>query len=80
MLDLREEHGIPFETRHSPRVEGHRADSCRSTGTMGELAPVTTIDGMRNGGGTVGLCTDRLMALFGKLPARERTIVARQVP
>ncbi len=45
-------------------AEFHRADEVFCTGTMGELAAVTTLDGRRIGDGTVGPVTRRLSELF----------------
>jgi branched-chain amino acid aminotransferase len=46
------------------------------TGTMGELAAVTTVDGRAIGDGKVGPVTKRLGDLFAGLTAREGTPVA----
>jgi branched-chain amino acid aminotransferase len=73
VLELCEEHGIPHQVRDISPAEAYRADECFCSGTMGELAPVTTIDGRRIGSGTTGPVTERLMALFGELTAREGT-------
>ena len=51
--------------------EAYRADEAFCTGTMGELAAVTTIDGRTIGDGHVGPITRRLSGLFGELTARE---------
>jgi len=75
VLGLCEEHGIPFEVRDISPAEAWRADECFCSGTMGELAPVTTIDGRRIGTGETGPITERLMELFRELTAREGTVV-----
>lgn len=76
VLELCEEHGIPFEVRDISPAEAYRADECFCSGTMGELAPVTTIDGRRIGTGGTGPVTERLMMLFRELTAGEGTVVA----
>lgn len=48
-------------------TEAWRADECFCTGTMGELAAVTRIDGRTIGSGTVGPMTTRLSGLFSAL-------------
>ena len=75
VLELCEEHGIPCEVRDISPAEVYRADECFCSGTMGELAPVTTIDGRRIGTGKAGPVTERLMELFRELTAREGTVV-----
>jgi branched-chain amino acid aminotransferase len=45
------------------------------TGTMGELAPVTRVDGRVIGSGETGATTTRLRQAFCDLTAREGTIV-----
>jgi len=75
VLELCEEHGIPCEVRDISPAEVYGADECFCSGTMGELAPVTTIDGRRIGTGETGPVTERLMALFRKLTATEGAVV-----
>jgi branched-chain amino acid aminotransferase len=75
VLELCEEHGIPCEVRDISPAEVYRADECFCSGTMGELAPVTTIDGRRIGTGETGPVTERLMALFRELTAMEGAVV-----
>jgi branched-chain amino acid aminotransferase len=76
VLELCEEHGIPCEVRDISPAEAYRADECFCSGTMGELAAVTTIDGRRIGLGETGPVTERLTGLFRELTAREGTVVA----
>jgi branched-chain amino acid aminotransferase len=75
VLELCEEHGIPCEVRDISPAEVYGADECFCSGTMGELAPVTTIDGRRIGTGETGPVTERLMALFRELTAMEGAVV-----
>jgi branched-chain amino acid aminotransferase len=75
VLEIMAEHGITHEVRDISPAEIYRADEAFCTGTMGELAAVTTIDGRRIGAGQVGPVTERLTALFRELTAREGTVV-----
>ena len=56
-------------------TEFYPADEVFCTGTMGELAPVTAIDGRIIGDGAPGPVTLRLTALFADLTARSGTPV-----
>ena len=76
VLEILIEHGMPHEVCDLSLSEVYRADEAFCTGTMGELAAVTKIDGRTIGGGTVGPITQRLTALFRELTAREGTQVA----
>ena len=64
VLELCAQHGIPHEVRDLSLTEVYRADEMFCTGTMGELAAVTTVDGRTIGAGTVGAVTQRLTELF----------------
>ncbi len=75
VLELMTEHGIPHEVRDLSLAEAYRADEAFCTGTMGELAAVTRIDGRTIGDGSVGPMTQRLSALFRELAGREGTVV-----
>ena len=69
-IDLCRSHGIPFEERDLSLTEAYRADEMFCTGTMGELVPVTTLDG-RPIGGDDRPVYERLSGLFGELTRRE---------
>ena len=75
VLELCQEHGIPHEVTDLSLSDAYRADEAFCTGTMGELAAVTTIDGRKIGEGTAGPMTRRLTELFRELTAREGTVV-----
>jgi branched-chain amino acid aminotransferase len=75
VLELCAENGIPHEVADLSLTEAYRADEAFCTGTMGELAAVTSIDGRTIGTGAVGPTTERLTALFRELTAREGTVV-----
>ncbi len=76
VLELCAEHGIPHEIRDISQSEIYRAEEVFCTGTMGELAAVTKVDGRMIGDGKVGQRTQRLTALFRELTAREGELVA----
>src|SRR6188768_2075282 len=71
VLELCAAHGIPHEVTDLSLTEAYRADEAFCTGTMGELAAVTTIDGRTIGDGRVGPIAARLTALFRELTSRE---------
>jgi len=64
VLELCRENGIAHEECDLSTTEIYRADEMFCTGTMGELAAVTSVDGRQIGGGTVGPMTKRLTQLF----------------
>ena len=68
IIDIAREAGIPVEVRRISLSEFHSADEVFTTGTMGELTPVLTIDGRSIGEGRIGLLTQRIQELF-----REKT-------
>ena len=71
VLELCRREGIPHVERDLTQTEVYRADEMFCTGTMGELAAVTTVDGRTIGDGAVGPMTERLSDLFSKLTAVE---------
>jgi len=75
VLGLCATHGIPCRVKDVSLTEVYRADEMFCTGTMGELAAVTTVDGRTIGDGSVGPVTKRLGGLFADLTAREGTPV-----
>lgn len=76
VLELCRAHGIAHEETDLTQAQAYCADEVFCTGTMGELAPVTTIDGRTIGDGRPGAVTARLSALFRELTGREGTLVA----
>ena len=66
VLELCREYGLPHAERDLSLAEFHRADEVFCTGTMGELASVTTIDGRMVGSGEVGPVPSRLSDLYGE--------------
>ena len=67
VLELCREHGIPYAERDLSLTEVYRADELFCTGTMGELAAVTKVDGRTIGPGERGPLTERLSELFREL-------------
>jgi len=70
VLFLAKELGIPFEVRRVSLAEFHAAEEVFTTGTMGELTPVTKIDGRTIGTGCRGEITMRLQDAYRELPAK----------
>jgi branched-chain amino acid aminotransferase len=75
VLDICRAEKIPHEIRDLSLTELYRADEAFCTGTMGELAGVTQVDGRRIGNGEIGPMTQRLSALYGKRTAAGGTRV-----
>jgi len=76
VLDLCRVHGIPRREKDLSLTEVYRADEVFCTGTMGELAPVVTVDGRPIGSGAPGPVTSRLSGLYRELTAREGTLMS----
>jgi branched-chain amino acid aminotransferase len=66
VLEICREQKIPHEVRDLSLTEFYRADEVFCTGTMGELAAVTKIDGRPIGNGQPGPMTKRLSELFAE--------------
>lgn len=64
VLDLAVRHDIGAVERDISPTELHTADEVFCTGTMGEIAAVTELDGRLIGDGKVGPVTTRVAALF----------------
>ena len=71
VLGLCRTHGIPHAERDLSLTEVYRADEMFCTGTMGELAAVTDVDGRTIGTGQLGPTTRRLSDLFAELTRTE---------
>ncbi len=67
VLDLCRAHDIPHAEMDLSLTEVYRADEMFCTGTMGELAAVTQVDGRTIGDGQPGPMTSRLSELFRAL-------------
>ncbi|MDH5177947.1 MAG: aminotransferase class IV, partial [Gammaproteobacteria bacterium] len=78
VLELCRRHGIAHEETDLTLTQAYCADEVFCTGTMGELAAVTTVDGRTIGDGQPGKMTQRLSALFRELTLLEDegTVVA----
>ncbi len=79
VLDLCAEHDIPSRVKDLSLTEAYRADEAFCTGTMGELASVTEIDGRVIGDGAPGSLTRRLGDLYRDMTAREGVVVSPSV-
>jgi branched-chain amino acid aminotransferase len=75
VLELCRDHGIPCEERDLTLADAYRAEEMFCTGTMGELAAVTRVDGRVIGDGRPGPVTQRLTEFFRELTAREGTVI-----
>jgi len=64
VLELCAANGIVCEVRDVSQAEVYAADEMFCTGTMGELAAVTVVDGRTIGSGAVGPLTRRLSELY----------------
>ncbi len=73
VIELCRANAIPCEERDLSLTEAYRADEMFCSGTMGELASVTRVDGRTIGSGRSGPLTARLVGLFRELTAREGT-------
>ena len=69
VLELCAAHGIGHEVRDLSLTEFYRADEAFCTGTMGELAPIASIDGRPIGTSGDWPLTRRLIDLFAALTA-----------
>ncbi len=75
VLGLCREHSIQCEEMDLGLTEVYRADEMFCTGTMGELAAVTKVDGRVIGGGEVGPVTARLSELYVGLTSSDGEVV-----
>lgn len=75
VLQLCRENRVPHQVRDISLTEIYRADEVFCSGTMGELAAVTMVDGRGIGDGVVGPMTQRLSGLFTELTRNEGTRV-----
>ena len=71
VLELCRRHAIPHDERDLTLTDVYRAEEMLCTGTMGELAPVTKVDGRAIGAGKIGPLTQRLSELFAELTRTE---------
>lgn len=77
VLDLLEANQIEHAVRNLTLTDAYRADEMFCTGTMGELAGVTRLDGRTIGDGRVGAMTQRLSELYaGETRRRGFPVVA----
>jgi branched-chain amino acid aminotransferase len=75
VLDIAAEHGIAAVVRDLTLTEMYVAEEVFCTGTMGEIASVTSIDGRAIGDGRVGPVTGRIAALYRSVTSTAGTPV-----
>ncbi len=75
VLELCAAHGIESDVRNLSLAEAYSADEMFCTGTMGELAGVTRLDGRTIGDGRIGPMTQRLGKLYREETARSGVVV-----
>ena len=75
VLGLCRTHDIPHREKDLSLTELYRSDEMFCTGTLGELVPVTKVDGRTIGRGAAGPMTERLTKLFRELTEKEGTQV-----
>ncbi len=73
VLSLCQQHGIAFQIGNFTLMDVYTADEMFCTGTMGELAAVTCVDGRTIGDGAIGAMTTHLSDLFTELTRTEGT-------
>jgi len=78
VLELCRTHAIPHEEADLTLSQAYCADEMFCTGTMGELAAVTRVDGRQIGDGLPGPMTQKLSVLFRELTTREGAVVAQE--
>jgi len=76
VVELCRSNAIPCAEKDISLTEVYRTAEMFCTGTMGELAAVTKVDGRTIGDGHVGAVTRRLSDLFRQLTTREGVSVA----
>lgn len=71
VIALCQQHQIPIIEKDYSLTELYRADEVFCTGTMGELAAVTRVDGRTIGDGDIGPTTHQLSELYSQLTKEE---------
>ncbi len=78
VLEIAESLRLPNVIEDLSLVDFYRADEVFCTGTMGELAPVVSIDSRPVGSGRIGPITARLSEAFSARTASEGTVLVTQ--
>jgi branched-chain amino acid aminotransferase len=78
VLDLCRKNHIDFQERDLTLTEVYRAAEAFCSGTMGELAAVTRVDGRTIADGRPGPMTRRLTGLFREMVDQEGTVVVTE--
>jgi branched-chain amino acid aminotransferase len=76
VLELCREHGIPHRVDDLSLADVYRAREMFCTGTLGELAAVTRVDGRTIGDGRPGPVTERFRDLYRELVSTTGDVVA----
>lgn len=71
ILDLCQANKIPYQEKDLSLTEIYRADEMFCTGTMGELATISKVDGRTINDGKIGEMTKRLSELYSELTASD---------
>ena len=71
VIGICESNAIPCHVRDVTLAEVYRAEEMFCTGTMGEIAPVVSVDGRVIGDGSMGPVTARLDGLFARVVEAE---------
>ena len=77
VLELCRANDIPCQERDLSLTEAYRAEEMFCSGTMGELAAVTRVDGREIGNGRPGPVMQRLSALFHDMTGKQGTVVVQ---
>ena len=75
VMEICRAQGIPCREADIRLTEVHSAEEMFCTGTMGEIAAVTRVDGRPIGSGEPGPMTERIARLYAERTAREGEIV-----
>ena len=78
MLDLCRANDIPCRVEDLSLTDVYRADEMFCTGTMGELTPVTQVDGRPIGKTHPGPVTRKLVDLYAHMTRDEGVVVVEQ--
>lgn len=75
VLELCRRHGVPHAEADVSLTEVYRADEVLCTGTMGEIVPVTSVDGRRIGDGAPGKIARQIGAWYSALTRESGVMV-----
>ena len=78
VLALCKEHQLPHQVINLSQAEFYRASEVFCSGTMGELAFISEIDGRKIGNGEMGPVTARLSEMYGELTANHSEAIVNE--